>query len=468
MSDFKPDLKPDLTTEPVSSLIRELDAAIELQLHSYTIKKVVVGLSGGLDSMLLLQLLVRWQARGSNRQLQAVHVHHGLSPSADAWAAFCQQQCDRLGVPLLVRHICLATTTNIESQARTLRYQVLTEQLTGSSHSALLTAHHADDQLETLLLALKRGSGPAGLASIAGAKPVGDAWILRPLLNFERAQLEVAATVLQLRWIEDESNLDTRFDRNFLRLEVLPVLKQRWGAFAITASRSLQQLGQVQQLNDQLLQGHLAEISNGERLLIAGLLLHEELTQNLLLRLWLKQFGLNPGSDRLLRIKQELIHAQADAEPQISLDGHSLRRFAGYLYLLNPSQQQAAIKKPPGLQPLLPGEIVRLADGRRMVWQTKQADFGVDASYWPLPVATDASLELGFGWLNYRFKPTGYPHTKPLKQWFKFWRVPPWQRGSVPSIIAGQQILLVVDHSAACNTTEAASWLSVSMRPGSI
>jgi tRNA(Ile)-lysidine synthase len=101
------------------------------------------------------------------------------------------------------------------------------------------------------------------------------------------------------------------------------------------------------------------------------------------------------------------------------------------------------------------------------VWQTQQADFGAGASYWPLAAATDASLELGFGWFNYRFKPAGYPHNKPLKQWFKLWKVPPWQRGSVPSIIAGQQILLVVDHRAACDPTAAQSWITVSAAPQS-
>lgn len=465
MSDFMHDLTPDLTSVPVSPLLRELDAAIALQLQSYAIQNVVLGLSGGLDSMLLLQLLVRWQAAAPNRQLQAVHVHHGLSPNAGAWAEFCQQQCDKLSVTLQVQHIRLATSGNIEAQARTLRYQVLTEQLAATSHSALLTAHHADDQLETLLLALKRGSGPAGLAGIAGAKPVSDGWILRPLLNFTREQLLAAATTLQLQWIEDESNLDPRFERNFLRLEVLPLLTQRWGSFASTTSRSMQQLGQVQQLNDQLLQRQLVEISCADRLSLAGLALHDDLTQSMLLRLWLKQFGLNPGSDRLLRIKQELIEAKIDAEPQIMLDGHSLRRFAGDLYLLNPAQQQSAMATVPSMQRLLPGQSVTLADGRTMLWQTQPADFGVDGSYWPLAVATNACLELGFGWFNYRFKPAGYPHSKPLKQWCKLWKVPPWQRGSVPSLIAGQQILLVVDFEAACTETEAQSWLSVSARP---
>ena len=462
MPAFTPDVTPDVIAEPISSLLRELEVAITLQLQSYAVTKVVLALSGGLDSMLLLQLLVRWQASAPNRQLQAVHVHHGLSPNADAWVVFCQQQCDRFSVPLQVRHVRLATTSNIEAQARTLRYQVLTKQLEGTAHSALLTAHHADDQLETLLLALKRGSGPAGLAGIASAKPLADGWLLRPLLNFSREQLSAAATALQLTWIEDESNLDPRYDRNFLRLEVLPLLTQRWGSFAATTSRSMQQLGQVQQLNDQLMLGHLAAIAQAYRLSLEGLAQFDELTQSLLLRLWLKQFGLNPGSERLLRIKQELIQAKPDAEPQIMLDGYSLRRFAGELYLLDPAQQQSAIAALPRMQALTPGVRVTLPDGRTVLWHTQPADLGAEASYWPLAVATETSLELGFGYLNYRFKPAGYPHSKPLKQWCKQWKVPPWQRGSMPSIIAGQQILLVVDHAAACLANEAHSWLSVS------
>ena len=177
MPDFMSDLKPDLAPEPLSPLLRELDAAVALQLQSYAIQNVVLGLSGGLDSMLLLQLLVRWRASAPNRQLQAVHVHHGLSPNADAWAAFCLQQCNRFGVPLQIRHIQLATSANIEAQARAMRYQVLTEPLLATSHcaksTALVTAHHADDQLETLLLALKRGSGPAGLGAVRRTEDQG-------------------------------------------------------------------------------------------------------------------------------------------------------------------------------------------------------------------------------------------------------------------------------------------------------
>ncbi len=479
-----------------TELLRQLDTAVELQLQSYGIHHVLLGLSGGLDSMLLLQLLVRWQSRAVGRKLQAVYVHHGLSANADLWAEFCQKQCAELGVSLLVRHVRLSADSNIEAQARHLRYQVLTEQLAmfdseqqavsshaanivdpaimayatpslaGSGmHSAVLTAHHADDQLETLLLALKRGSGPAGLAGIAHAKPCGVGWLLRPLLGFERSQLETAVAQLRLCWIDDESNVDSRFDRNFLRNEVLPLLKQRWGQFASTTSRSMQQLAQVQQLNDELLQQQLAQISVADGVMLNALQQYQAPTQILLLRLWLKKFGLNPPAERVNRILRELVQAKADAQPHITLGAFCLRRFAGQLYLLNSAQQQETMANSPSVQPLLSGEMVKLADGRCLLWQEQKADMAVEASYWPLAVSIEQPLQLGFGWLNYRFKPVAYPHSKPLKQWCKIWKVPPWQRGSMPSIIAGQQILLVVDHQAACDPDEALSWVSVTKLP---
>lgn len=448
----------------VLQLLQQMDQAVAQQLQSYEIAHVVLGLSGGLDSMLLLQLLVRWQQHASGRQLHAVHVHHGLSANADGWAHFCQQQCAVFGVPLHIKHVHLTEPGNVEAQARALRYEVLTEQLAAqpvAAQSALLTAHHADDQLETLLLALKRGSGPAGLAGIASAKPCGAGWLLRPLLMFERQQLETVATALALRWIEDESNLESRFERNFLRLEVLPRLKQRWEHFAETASRSISQLAEVQQVNDQLLTQLLHSMMVESTLSIERLLEQQVPIQALLLRLWLKRFGLNPSRARLQRIEQEVVRAKSDAEPEILLAGLSIRRFNGFLYVLNYQQQLSAATLRPSLQPMIFGKIVPLADGRQLLWQKDRVDLGEGTQFWPLAVTAEQQLQLGFGLLNYRFKPTGYPQSKPFKQWCKLWKVPPWQRGSMPLIIAGQQILLVVDRVATCSTAHAISWLSV-------
>ncbi len=159
---------------------------------------------------------------------------------------FCQQQCHKCNVPFEVQKVQLNPAANIEAQARAARYSALAAFVT-TPQTALLTAHHADDQLETLLLALKRGAGPAGLSGIAALQPFAAGWLLRPLLEFSREQLDAFAKQQQLTWIEDESNNDSRFDRNFLRAEVIPLLQQRWPAFRQNALRSVAHIQQQQQ-----------------------------------------------------------------------------------------------------------------------------------------------------------------------------------------------------------------------------
>ena len=225
--------------------------AVSTQLQGVGCNKVVLALSGGLDSMLLLHLLKQWQQQApeQDRQLSAVYVHHGLSPNADAWAEFCAAQCALLQVPFVMEKVQLEGKNNLEAKAREARYQVLAAAI-NSSDTALCTAHHADDQLETLLLALKRGSGAAGLAGIAAAKAFANGWLVRPLLDFNRSELEAVAKTSAIPFIIDESNNNAAFDRNFLRLEVLPLLRQRFPAIAKTSSRAMQQLGALQQAND--------------------------------------------------------------------------------------------------------------------------------------------------------------------------------------------------------------------------
>ena len=442
-----------------TELLHRLDVAVATSLQSYAIEHVVLGLSGGLDSMLLLQLLTRWRQADPHRRVQAVYVHHGLSEFADQWALFCQAQCAAFAVEFRIGKVQLDARTNIEAQARHARYQLLQNYLT-TAHCALLTAHHADDQLESLLLALKRGAGPAGLSGIAAAKPCGPGWLLRPLLGFERAELEVAALGFSLRWINDDSNQDQRFERNFLRHSVLPLLTARWPKLATTAARSMSQLHQVQQINDSLLQQQLQAISTATELALDPLSQSPLLVQDLLLRLWLRQAGLNPSSARLQTIRSQLIAARTDACPQVNLNGWQLRRFARRLYLLDPAEVAAVVSQPQR-QRLIAGQWVPLADGRMLRWQVSRPDMSAtsELACWPLPVSVTADVELGFALLSVAFKPAHQQQHKALKQWCKLWQVPPWQRGSMPLIIAGQQILLVVGRAAAALPEQAQSWI---------
>ncbi|MEJ5174718.1 tRNA lysidine(34) synthetase TilS, partial [Erwinia sp. MYb416] len=169
--------------------------------------------------------------------LRAVHIHHGLNPLAESWVTHCQQQCARWQVPLEVVYVRVdARQGGIEAAARTARYQAFRQRLRAGE--TLLTAQHQDDQSETLLLALKRGSGPAGLAAMPQQHRLGEHRHLRPLLTHGRQQLEEWAHQHQLTWIEDDSNSDARYDRNFLRLEVMPMLNARWPHFSRAVARS--------------------------------------------------------------------------------------------------------------------------------------------------------------------------------------------------------------------------------------
>ena len=168
--------------------------------------------------------------------MRALHVHHGLSPNADSWASHCLQICQQWQIPCEVLRVQVdGHAKGIEAAAREARYQALFQQLQPGEH--LLTAQHLDDQCETLLLALKRGSGPAGLAAMPIQRQVGEHLHLRPLLDLSRQQLEAYAAEHRLRWIEDESNAASRHDRNFLRQEILPLLQTRWPHFS--AARAL-------------------------------------------------------------------------------------------------------------------------------------------------------------------------------------------------------------------------------------
>lgn len=333
-------------------------------------RRFLVAFSGGLDSTVLLHRLVQWRIQQPDVSLRAIHVHHGLSPNADAWVAHCQQVCSRWDVPLSIARVTLAEEgLGLEAQARKARYQAFADALRAGE--VLVTAQHQDDQCETLLLALKRGSGPAGLSAMPAELPFHGTLLLRPLLNETREALEQWACAHRLSWIEDESNQDASYDRNFIRLEVLPLLKQRWPHFANAAARSAALCGEQEQLLDELLAEELASLVSAEgALTVAPLMTMSATRRAALLRRWLSGLGAPmPSRDLLTRIWQEAILAREDAAPRLVLGSHEIRRFQGQLWWVKstPGQRQTVIPWPGPLEPLtLPaglGELTLVTGG---------------------------------------------------------------------------------------------------------
>ena len=225
-------------------------------------RRYYVAFSGGLDSQVLLHALAQLR-RELAAPVAAVHIHHGLSPNADRWAAQCDAACAALAIPCEVRHVQArhAAGESREAAARAARYAAFAQIL--DTDDMLLTAHHQDDQAETLLLMLLRGAGVAGLAGMPAWRGLGRGRLARPLLSLSRQTLRDYALRCGLRWIEDESNFDTSLHRNFLRHEVLPRLREAWPAADRTLARSAAHLGEATELLAELAAGDVTALAGG-------------------------------------------------------------------------------------------------------------------------------------------------------------------------------------------------------------
>lgn len=306
-------------------------ADLQHALHPY--RRLLVGFSGGLDSTVLLHQLMRWREQAPDLELRAIHIHHGLSPHADSWVAHCQRLCHEWDIPLIVARVTLEEEgLGLEAQARKARYAAFHEALLPGE--ALVTAQHLDDQCETFLLALKRGSGPAGLSAMPVRARFADTEQIRPLLGKTRESLLAEAQHWGLRWIEDESNQDDSYDRNFLRLRVVPLLTQRWPHFAQATSRSATLCAEQEQLLDELLAEELSSlVSDDGALAIAPLEAMSAVRRAALLRRWLAAHGaLMPSRAMLTRLWDEVALAREDAAPRLRSGEGEIRRFKGQLW----------------------------------------------------------------------------------------------------------------------------------------
>lgn len=425
-------------------------SAISYLEHSLAAERaVLLAYSGGLDSSVLLHQLVQLREQRPQLQLRAVHIHHGLNPLADSWAAHCQQQCARWQVPLVVVRVQVnAREGGIEAAARQARYQALHQQL--EPEETLLTAQHLDDQSETLLLALKRGSGPAGLAAMPQQRQ-REHRHLRPLLAQSRQQLEAWAQRYQLDWIEDDSNQDARYDRNFLRLQVMPLLNQRWPHFARAVARSAQLCGDQERLLDELLSESLdALMDDSGALNFTPLLTVSDARRFALLRRWIaRQHGNMPSRDALQRIWLEVACSREDAEPRLRLGDREVRRFRHRLYWLPLLQSLADCQ----LAWPAPWRPLTLPDG---LGQLRQSGDGI-ALRSPLP---SESVSVRFQ-AQGAFHIVGRAGSRSLKKLWQEHGVPPWQRERIPlifyddSLIAAPGVFVTRDASAG---SDAQAW----------
>ncbi|WP_305804706.1 tRNA lysidine(34) synthetase TilS [Stenotrophomonas sp. YIM B06876] len=390
---------------------------------------VLVGFSGGLDSTVLLHLLAS-DPRQRHRGLRALHVHHGLQVEADAWTLHCQQVCEQLQVPLQVERAEVARgagSGGVEAAAREARHAAFAAVLQPGDWLAL--AHHLDDQAETFLLRALRGSGVEGLAAMQPLRPFGNGQLWRPLLHTPGAALLEYARHHRLQWIEDPSNACVDYDRNFLRLQVMPLLARRWphvaGAFARSAALAGEAASLLAGQDQHDLQG--ARSHDGS-LSVPALNALPAPRRARVLRRWIGQLGFPPLPAHGVRaIERQLLKARADLQPCFAWHGVQVKRWRDQLHGMVPV-------------PAWPPDWQAVWDGRA-----------------PLPLPDGGQLQL-LGAAAFaaavsvrgrnggeRMQLPGRTHSHSLKQLLQESELPPWRRARLPLLYAGDELLAAGD-----------------------
>lgn len=407
-------------------------------------KQLIVAFSGGLDSTVLLHACSQLRLLA---KLQAVYIDHGLQVESEAWADHCADVAKQWGVPFQAIRIDATPDTgqSPEEVARRCRYRELAKVMETCEHPVLLTAQHRDDQAETLLLQLMRGAGAAGLAGMPESKPFANGVQARPLLSFGRDELQVYADDNDLGWVEDPSNSDNRYDRNFLRNEVMPLLKQRWPSATKTIARSAGLLGQQDSLMEEQLRMYLPMVSDG--LVFRGNKLEEIPEKSLapLLRLWLSEQGVPAPSMAIAKEIEALLGHHADTLGAVSWGKEALRCavrvFRGDLYLIDLKKEQ---------------QRCQLDKTTQRQWRLDQSysldELGVELSREVLQ-AQDIVLPPGLEQVSIAFNRSGskkvhlvgHRHGKTLKNWFQEQAVPPWLRSYCPLLFDCDKLCAVIN-----------------------
>jgi tRNA(Ile)-lysidine synthase len=420
-------------------------------------QRILIAYSGGLDSHVLLHALANVADSTSHQKLIALHVNHGWSSQAKNWELHCQSECEKLHIHCKIISINANKEKgkSLEALAREARYSAFANEMENGDY--LLTAHQQDDQAETLLLQLFRGAGFKGLASMPFITPFAKGFHARPLLPFTREELHLYAKQNQLAWIEDDSNVNTRFDRNYLRHEIMPLIKKRWPSVAHSLSRTAAHCAEGAALLENLAKEDFQKIistgnSGASRISsrsagIAALPLSPLLDLNIakqrhVLRYWFEQHNIPlPNQVQLEHIVKDVLQSKVDSSPRVTWCDVALTRYQDHLYLLS-----AAIFSKEKKSSIIPwdfNERLTLRDGSFLETR-KIKGSGISAA-----LLVEKKLTVRFRKYGERLHPQGRQGSHPLKKLFQEWKIPPWDRGTIPLIYADDVLVAVAGYAIA-------------------
>jgi len=416
-----------------------LNDAFVQQLAKY--QTLFVGFSGGLDSTALLHQLARHPTL--SQKIHAVHINHGLSAHAAEWEQHCKQFCAKFAIALSVHHVKIDPTNNVEERARTARFVVFNSLLTPKD--ALVLAHHENDQAETLLLNLMRGAGVDGMAAMDPVQTLERGDVLRPFLSYSRDMMEEYVRYFDLSWVEDESNQDERFSRNFLRHQVLPLLQEKWPQAIQNIARgarlcrqALQNLEALAEMDcKRSLSPNLLSQAGEASLDIAPLIALPRSRMLNVLRIWIKKNGsYRPSEKTLNRLIDEVMLARVDAAPEVSFGDVVVRRFQGALYCCRSFEVKQS-------------DIAWETFPNTIQLEALRSDLHALPSNEGFYLPSSSLIKVRFRRGGEEFRWRG--QTKSLKQLFHQWQVPPWRRDKVPLLYVNDELAVVVGYAVSDN-----------------
>jgi tRNA(Ile)-lysidine synthase len=385
--------------------------------------KIFIAFSGGLDSTVLLDLLAKTQFRA---KLSLIHVHHGISNNADFWLQNAENISKAYEIPLHKHFIIPESSANFEAWARAERYKIFASYL--NINDVLLTGHHLDDQTETVLMNIARGTGIKGLVGMTQAlKTLGNGVLMRPLIKISKKSLLEYANTHNLTWVEDESNSDLLYSRNFIRHMIVPKFKEKWPKFTSNIAALSNNANNTYELLQDLAVLDCPDILNNNNQL--SLLTLRDLPEHRIinvLKIWLDKHKVQVRNSKILqRMIDEVIFARIDASPIVSWDNYQIRRYRDTLYLITKFVQ----KKFPDI-----------------IWHNFPAPFKhfsgetLFIENFVLLAEPSDPVTISYSKSNGKVKYRGY--TKQIGKLYQEWGIPPWKRSTCMLLMMPNKTLL--------------------------
>tara|TARA_R110001592_G_scaffold24536_3_gene94450 strand:+ start:20367 stop:21821 length:1455 start_codon:yes stop_codon:yes gene_type:complete len=445
--------------KPLES-ISDLNLKIQTAIQTIPVSdRYFIALSGGMDSVALTYFCLPYLKQHTN-SIHVIHINHGLSPNAQAWSEFCQDFCDRLGLVCHIENVhVLSKGKGLEAAARKARYEVFSRYL--SEGGVLLQGHHLNDQAETVLMRVFKGLGPESIKGIPKLRSLSQGLIYRPWLGLEKELIEASVKLANLTWVDDESNLDVRFERNYLRHDVLPILRQRRPSILNdlerTAKKSEESVEFIQEWCEANKHGFLSSVySQCEAVDLSGLACFSVIQQKFIVRFWFDLLGIShPSEASFQRIFDEVLLAKSDSKAEICWNTHVLRVFDNTLFCLprllaselnldgyvstkirlNELSDQLCLKLPGGQLSI--SLVDEKSSNYLKVQNTQNANVYGLVCY--LPESTNE--------LTVKFRSGGekiylhQKHSTSLKKLYQSNKVLPWLRDKLPLIYSKEELL---------------------------